>query len=185
MGPTTPRSALPHIPLASGGDLNAPTSTSTNATAPLANALTINLVLSDSLLNLYCDINFNWCTMCVCTNNGNIKGGESLLYLPQFAGEEDFDCKCGYSGVMNRKLSHLAGMFLEDEREVTGIQEDLYFKKRLSLLLLDPKCQERALVVRQRQLAHRGDDLLQGVQQRLREAQVGKTREPLADLLRL
>ena len=93
--------------------------------------------------------------MCVCTNDGNIKGGESLLYLPQFAGEEDFDCKCGYSAVMNRKLSHLAGMFLEDEREVTGIQEDLYFKKRLSLLLLDPKCQEqgehrfneRALVV--------------------------------------
>ena len=113
------------------------------------------MVLSDSLLNLYRDINFNSCTMCVCTNDGNIKGGESLLYLPQFAGEEDFDCKCGYSAVMNRKLSHLAGMFLEDEREVTGIQEDLYFKKRLSLLLLDPKCQEqgehrfneRALVV--------------------------------------
>ena len=112
-------------------------------------------MLSDSLLNLYRDINFNSCTMCVCTNDGNIKGGESLLYLPQFAGEEDFDCKCGYSAVMNRKLSHLAGMFLEDEREVTGIQKDLYFKKRLSLLLLDPKCQEqgehrfneRALVV--------------------------------------
>ena len=33
-------------------------------------------------------------------------------------------------------------MFLEDEREVTGIQEDLYFKKKLSLLLLDPKSQE-------------------------------------------
>ena len=87
------------------------------------------MVLSDSLLILYRDINFNWCTVCVCTNDGNIKGGESLLYLPQFAGEEDFDCKCGYSGLMNRKLSHLAGMFLEDEREVTGIQQDLYFKK--------------------------------------------------------
>ena len=40
------------------------------------------MVLSDSLLNLYRDINFNSCTMCVCTNDGNIKGGESLLYLP-------------------------------------------------------------------------------------------------------
>ncbi len=33
-------------------------------------------------------------------------------------------------------------MFLEDEREVTGIQEDVYFKKKHSLLLLDPKSQE-------------------------------------------
>merc|ERR1719228_3210656 len=146
VGPTTPR--VPHTPLGAGSGENAPP-------APLANSLTINLVLSDSLLNLYRDINFNSCTMCVCTNDGNIKGGESLLYLPGFAGDSDFDCKCGYSAIVNRKLSHLAGMFLEDEREVTGIQEDLYFKKRLSLLLLDPKCQEqgehrfneRALVV--------------------------------------
>ena len=42
-----------------------------------------------------------------------------------------------------RKLSYLAGMFLEDEREVTGIQEDVYFKKKHSLLLLDPKSQVR------------------------------------------
>ncbi len=34
-------------------------------------------------------------------------------------------------------------MFLEDEREVTGIQEDVYFKKKPSLLLLDPKSQEQ------------------------------------------
>ena len=72
-----------------------------------------------------------------------VQGGESLLYLPQFSAEEDHDCKCGYSAVVNRRLTHLAGMFLEDEREVTGIQEDLYYKKRLSLLLLDPKCQEQ------------------------------------------
>jgi hypothetical protein len=32
-------------------------------------------------------------------------------------------------------------MFLEDEREATGIQEDVYFKKKPSLLLLDPKSQ--------------------------------------------
>jgi hypothetical protein len=37
--------------------------------------------------------------------------------------------------------SYLAGMFLEDEREATGIQEDVYFKKKPSLLLLDPKSQ--------------------------------------------
>ena len=48
---------------------------------------------------------------------------------------------------MNRKLSYLAGMFLEDEREVTGIQEDVYFKKKHSLLLLDPKSQVSLLYV--------------------------------------
>ena len=71
---------------------------------PTANSLTVNLVLSDSLLNLYRDINFNSCTMCVCTNDGNIRGGESLLYLPDINSEEDYDCKCGYSAVVNRKL---------------------------------------------------------------------------------
>jgi len=134
VGPTTPR--VPHTPLGAGSGEN-------NPPAPLANSLTINLVLSDSLLNLYRDINFNSCTMCVCTNEGNIKGGESLMYLPEFAGDDDHDCKCGYSAVINRKFTHLAGMFLEDEREVTGLQEDLYFKKKLSLLLLDPKSQEQ------------------------------------------
>jgi len=71
---------------------------------PTANSLTVNLVLSDSLLNLYRDINFNSCTMCVCTNEGNIRGGESLLYLPDINAAEDYDCKCGYSAVVNRKL---------------------------------------------------------------------------------
>jgi mediator of RNA polymerase II transcription subunit 13 len=71
---------------------------------PTANSLTVNLVLSDSLLNLYRDINFNSCTMCVCTNDGNIRGGESLLYLPDINSDEDYDCKCGYSAVVNRKL---------------------------------------------------------------------------------
>ena len=40
-------------------------------------------------------------------------------------------------------FTHLAVMFMEDEREVTGIQEDLYNKKCMSLFLLDLKCQEQ------------------------------------------
>ena len=138
VGPTTPRVPhTPHTPL--GGGCGDPS----NQPTPVANSLTINLVLSDSILNLYRDINFNSCTMCVCTNEGNIKGGEALMYLPHFAGDDDHNCTCGYSAVVNRKLSHLAGMFLEDEREVTSVQEDVYFKKKLSLLLLDPKSQEQ------------------------------------------
>jgi mediator of RNA polymerase II transcription subunit 13 len=68
VGPTTPRSG--HHPLTP----QHPGEVGPNpSTTPPANALTINLVLSDSLLNLYRDINFNSCTMCVCTNDGNIK----------------------------------------------------------------------------------------------------------------
>lgn len=56
--------------------------------------------------------------MSVCSNDGNIRGGENLLYLPEFAEGVDHDCKWGYSAVINRKLSHLS----EDELEVTGLQ---------------------------------------------------------------
>ena len=87
--------------LASPAVKNAATPLST--LTPSANSLTVNLVLSDSLLNLYRDINYNSCTMCVCcTNDGNIRGGESLLYLPDINSDEDYDCKCGYSAVINR-----------------------------------------------------------------------------------
>ena len=136
-GPNTPRGPVPpHTPLGSGqgGD---------SVPAPLLNSLTLNLVLSDSILNLFRDINFNSCTMCVCTNEGNIKGGEAVMYLPEFGKDDDYDCKCGYSAFTARRASHLAGMFVEDEREVTGLQEDPYYKKKLSLLLLDPKSQEQ------------------------------------------
>lgn len=40
---------------------------------------------------------------------------------------------------MNRRLAHQSGLFYEDETEVTSITEDLYFRKKASLLLLDPK----------------------------------------------
>ena len=38
-----------------------------------------------------------------------------------------------------RKLAHQSGLFYEDETEITGITEDLYHRKKASLLLLDPK----------------------------------------------
>ena len=34
-------------------------------------------------------------------------GGESLLYLPDINSAEDYDCKCGYSAVMNRLVFKL------------------------------------------------------------------------------
>ena len=40
---------------------------------------------------------------------------------------------------LNRKLAHQSGLFYEDETEITGITEDLYHRKKTSLLVLDPK----------------------------------------------
>ena len=44
-----------------------------------------------------------------------------------------------FSALSNRKLAHQSGLFYEDETEITGITEDLYHRKKPSLLLLDPK----------------------------------------------
>ena len=41
--------------------------------------------------------------------------------------------------VFFRKLAHQSGLFYEDETEITGITEDLYHRKKTSMLLLDPK----------------------------------------------
>lgn len=107
---------------------------------PEANALILTLVLSDTLLNLYRDHNFNSCTLCVCNNDGNIRGRDASSYLTEFAGEDEVTCTCGYSAVINRRMAHQSGLFYEDESEVTSVTEDMYFRKKPSLLLLDPKC---------------------------------------------
>lgn len=106
-----------------------------------ANSLLLNLVLSDTLLNIFRDHNFDSCTLCVCNNEGNVRGRDAATYLStDFAGDEDVNCNCGYSAVFNRRLAYQSGLFYEDEAEVTSITEDLYFRKKPSLLhLLDPK----------------------------------------------
>ena len=48
-----------------------------------------------------------------------------VTYFGFFAGEDDCDeCYCGFSAVINRKMSHMAGLFYEDEAEITSITED-------------------------------------------------------------
>lgn len=34
--------------------------------------------------------------------------------------EEPIRCSCGFSAVVNRRLAHRAGLFYEDEIEITG-----------------------------------------------------------------
>ena len=48
---------------------------------PEAQSILVNMTLSDSMLNLYKDLNFESCNLCVC--NMNILGNDSGLYLPR------------------------------------------------------------------------------------------------------
>ena len=99
----------------------------------------LNIILSDTIFNVFRDHNFDSCTICVCSNEGNIRGRDAAPYLPNFQGDDESNCICGFSALTNRKLAHQSGLFYEDETEITGITEDLYHRKKPSLLLLDPK----------------------------------------------
>lgn len=119
-----------------------------------ANALLMNVLLYDTALNLFRDHNFNSCTICVCNADqkfksiGNIRGSDSGVYLPlpnttfrhmaaEGNVEEDpIDCHCGFSAVVNRRLAHRAGLFYEDEMEITGHAEDPSLYKKTSLLAI-------------------------------------------------
>lgn len=92
------------------------------------NSLMLNLLLSDSMFNLFRDHNFESCSICVC--NMNIKGNDVGIYLSDSASvlqqqnSSNYDyyspCTCGFSAITNRHLSHFSGLFYEDEVEITG-----------------------------------------------------------------
>ncbi|XP_050718287.1 mediator of RNA polymerase II transcription subunit 13-like isoform X1 [Eriocheir sinensis] len=115
---------------------------------PEATSLIVNIALQDSNINLFRDHNFDSCTMCVCNNNqrivGNIRGNDGTLYLPptQLSMEEEsICCNCGFSAVVNRRLAFQAGLFYEDEVDLTGLHEALAneCKKQSLHLLTDNK----------------------------------------------
>ncbi|UXI14674.1 Citron Rho-interacting kinase [Sarcoptes scabiei] len=101
------------------------------------NSLILNLLLSDSMFNLFKDHNFDSCSICVC--NMNIKGTDVGVYLPDtqqnLLTNNDYytTCTCGFSALTNRHLSNRSGLFYEDEVEITGIFYDPIKLKRLSL----------------------------------------------------
>ncbi|XP_076800008.1 mediator of RNA polymerase II transcription subunit 13-like isoform X2 [Clavelina lepadiformis] len=80
----------------------------------------MNLLLSDSLFNLFWDHSFDQCALCVC--NTNIHGADvEMGYLPALSGHEArYKCTCGFSAIRNRVSSIGTGLFLEDELEIVG-----------------------------------------------------------------
>ena len=96
--------ASPSKPLS--GSNNDPNNTmksdQNNSRIPEASSLMLNLMLSDTILNVFRDHNFDSCTICVCSNEGNIRGRDAAPYLPNFSGDDDITCQCGFSALMNR-----------------------------------------------------------------------------------
>ncbi|KAL4707412.1 hypothetical protein ACJJTC_008597 [Scirpophaga incertulas] len=104
--------------------------------AAAACPLLLNVLLTDTVLNVFRDHNFDSCTLCVCNAGprvvGNIRGADAATYLSHGHGdwagggggagdEEPARCTCGFSAVVNRRLAHRAGLFYEDEMEITGL----------------------------------------------------------------
>lgn len=66
------------------------------------------------------------------------------MYLPEAGGglsnsdEDQIRCNCAFSAVVNRKLSHRAGLFYEDEVEITGplFVDESIDRKRTSLAVV-------------------------------------------------
>uniref|UniRef100_A0A672IUR7 Mediator of RNA polymerase II transcription subunit 13 n=1 Tax=Salarias fasciatus TaxID=181472 RepID=A0A672IUR7_SALFA len=85
---------------------------------PEAHSLYTVLLLSDSVLSVFKDRNFDSCCICAC--NLNVKGADVGVYIPDSTREDQYRCMCGFSAIVNRRLAHGTGLFLEDELDIYG-----------------------------------------------------------------
>jgi len=106
----------------------------TNSQRPESHSLVVNVMLSDSVFNLFKDHNFDSCPMCVC--NMNIKGTDIINYIPDKTPEPQYQCTCGFSAVVNRRYGSNSGLFYEDEVDITGIRSERLERRKPSLAWL-------------------------------------------------
>uniref|UniRef100_A0AAZ3Q057 Mediator of RNA polymerase II transcription subunit 13 n=1 Tax=Oncorhynchus tshawytscha TaxID=74940 RepID=A0AAZ3Q057_ONCTS len=105
---------------------------------PEAHSLYATLLLSDSVLNVFKDRNFDSCCICAC--NMNVKGADVGVYIPDSTLEDQYRCMCGFSAIVNRRLAHGTGLFLEDELDIFGRGSEVgrAAERRLALCRRDP-----------------------------------------------
>uniref|UniRef100_UPI0037E774A6 mediator of RNA polymerase II transcription subunit 13-like isoform X2 n=1 Tax=Semicossyphus pulcher TaxID=241346 RepID=UPI0037E774A6 len=105
---------------------------------PEAHSLYAILLLSDSVLNVFKDRNFDSCCICAC--NMNVKGADVGVYIPDSTCEDQYRCMCGFSAIVNRLLAHGTGLFLEDELDIFGRTSEVgrAAERRLALCRRDP-----------------------------------------------
>ena len=112
-------------------NLNSVDNHPTNSQCPESHSLVVNVMLSDSIFNLFKDHNFDSCPMCVC--NTNIKGADMVNYIPDKTPEDQYLCQCGFSAVVNRRYGSNCGLFYEDEVDITGIRNERLERRKPSL----------------------------------------------------
>ena len=119
--------------------LNSIDNQGTNNQIPEVHSLIVNVLLSDSILNLFKDHTFDSCNICVCHGNPDIKGADFGLYFPDQDGSSDLPdrCTCGFSAAVNRKYGYNSGLFYEDEVDITGIRDSRFDQRKPSLLATD------------------------------------------------
>ncbi|XP_069571315.1 mediator of RNA polymerase II transcription subunit 13-like isoform X1 [Brachyistius frenatus] len=105
---------------------------------PEAHSLYAMLLLSDSVLSVFKDRNFDSCCICAC--NMNVKGADVGVYIPDSTCEDQYRCMCGFSAIVNRRLAHGTGLFLEDELDIYGRTSEVgrAAERRLALCRRDP-----------------------------------------------
>nr|CDS30213.1 Mediator of RNA polymerase II transcription [Hymenolepis microstoma] len=84
-----------------------------------SDALKVNIILSDSLLNLFKDHNFDSCNICECTMSA--LGMEVDIYISSPAPPPTQPCNCGFSALVNRRFALAGNLFWEDEVEVASL----------------------------------------------------------------
>ena len=117
-----------------------------SSTLPEIDSLLMNIFLTDSILNIFRDINFDSCVLCACTPHDlSIHGDDALIYLersrqanksvvarqtsmfPQLHSLPSA-CSCGFSAVVNLRFSSSSGLFSEDEVDITGVKTERAYR---------------------------------------------------------
>ncbi|XP_028828853.1 mediator of RNA polymerase II transcription subunit 13-like isoform X3 [Denticeps clupeoides] len=113
---------------------------------PEAHSLYTVLLLSDSVLDVFKDRNFDSCCICAC--NMNVKGADVGVYIPDSTREDQYRCMCGFSAIVNRCLAHGTGLFLEDELDIFGRGSEVgrAAERRLALCRREPPIGETKTV---------------------------------------
>lgn len=114
----------------------------TGPALPEAHSLYFILLLSDSVLNIFKDRNFDSCCICAC--NMNVKGADVGVYIPDSTCEDQYRCMCGFSAIVNRRLAQGTGLFLEDELDIFGRTSEVgqAAERRLALCRRDPSMRD-------------------------------------------
>lgn len=171
------------VPTGGGTELSSPASTPASSSLPLssveqlasaaggaggrgsflalpeAHSLYAVLLLSDSVLDVFKDRNFDSCCICAC--NMNVKGADVGVYIPDSTREDQYRCMCGFSAIANRRLAHGTGLFLEDELDIFGRGSEVgrAAERRLALCRRELPVSEPAAILKssKRPLSSTGD----------------------------